>query len=146
MRGELNFSRLDEDITVEVHQFGASPRYITLSIGGLWLVLSEAQAVRLQSQLKVSLVGNCSKTKTPRVIIRKRTTYEVEAVRLDFVQFTETYRDIRKYSRDKMFDCFSCGRDFEDGDMVSLALTDKGNKALCHDCAVVLEKQLKEQV
>ena len=36
-----------------------------------------------------------------------------------------------------------CKHHFEDGEKISLAITDKGNKTICHDCAVEIQKEME---
>ena len=65
---------------------------------------------------------------------------------IDMMVFDEVYRRIRGGARYKGFQCFNCHHRFIDGEKVSLTITSKGNKVLCHDCAVSFEKELEEAI
>lgn len=84
--------------------------------------------------------------KMGRVTFTKTTTktYNILQVALDFLAFNKSYRRIRGNSRYPGFECYQCRRHFQDGEKISLALTDKGNKVLCHDCGMEIKAKLEE--
>lgn len=45
----------------------------------------------------------------------------------------------------KMFECYVCNKDFKDDDKISLIITDKGNKVVCHGCGVEIKKELEDE-
>ena len=61
-------------------------------------------------------------------------TFEAYACRLDFLTMCQRFRDIRGGSRHQMNSCHWCRHKFEDGEMMTLALSKQGNKALCRSC------------
>ena len=79
-----------------------------------------------------------------KLIITKTrtTTYNIQQISLDMLTFNESYRRIRGEMKHKMFDCHSCGKDFKDGDKISLIITDRGNEVVCHDCGIEILKEL----
>ena len=80
----------------------------------------------------------------PEIIKTKTTTFKVMHVGLDFMTFDQSYRRIRGGSRYKGFQCYVCNKKFVDGEKISLAITDKGNKVICDSCAVQLKNELEE--
>jgi len=74
------------------------------------------------------------------------THYRINQIALDLLTFDESYRRIRGRMKNKLFDCFSCKRDFTDGEKISLIIiTGSGNKVVCHGCGVEIEKELIEK-
>jgi hypothetical protein len=71
------------------------------------------------------------------------TKYKITQAGLDMMHFDESYRRIRGNYKYKGFECFMCKHHFEDGEKISLAITDKGNKTICHDCAVEIQKEME---
>jgi hypothetical protein len=54
----------------------------------------------------------------------------------DFMEMSQTFRDVRTNSRNPMDKCFWCAHPFADGEMMALAcFGSKGNKTLCRGCA-----------
>jgi transcription elongation factor Elf1 len=62
---------------------------------------------------------------------------------LDMITFDETYRTIRANHRYQGFSCYVCNKSFKDGDKISLIITDKGNKVVCHGCGVDIKHELE---
>jgi hypothetical protein len=59
--------------------------------------------------------------------------------RKDFMEMSDTFRQIRKKCRTPMNTCHWCGHSFPNGEMMSLAAFEKGgNKVLCQCCADAL--------
>lgn len=73
----------------------------------------------------------------------KTTTYKINQVAIDMLTFDESYVNIRKSFKYQMFSCHICNKNFKIGDMVSILITDKGNKSACHDCAEKIDSKLK---
>ncbi|MCM3452775.1 hypothetical protein M3685_02280 [Heyndrickxia oleronia] len=80
----------------------------------------------------------------PQIIKTSSTTYNIKQIGLDFMVFNEDYRRIRGRAKYKGFNCFSCEKNFVDGEKISLAITDKGNKVLCQSCGGNIKKDLEE--
>jgi hypothetical protein len=76
-----------------------------------------------------------TKTKTTKYIIRQ--------IALDFLAFDEKYRSIRENNSYPGFECYICNKHFKDGDKISLIITDKGNKVICHECGIEIQKELE---
>ena len=74
-----------------------------------------------------------------------RTTYKILQIGIDMLKFDESYRRIRGNMKNKMFNCHKCKKAFQDGDMISLLITNKGNKAACHKCADKFSKEMEGQ-
>jgi hypothetical protein len=69
-------------------------------------------------------------------IPRHTKTYLADWCRKDYMEMSQTFRDIRGKSRNPMDKCFICKYPFEDGEMMAIASFQKaGNKTLCQDCA-----------
>lgn len=75
----------------------------------------------------------------------KTTTYHIQGVVIDFMKFDARYRSIRGNMKYKGFSCFSCKRDFVDGEDIGLIMTSKGNKVVCKSCAEKIEEELLEE-
>lgn len=75
----------------------------------------------------------------------KTTTFNILQVGLDMMTFNESYRRIRGGARYKGFQCYACNKKFEDGEKISLAITDKGNKTLCRSCALKFKTELEDK-
>lgn len=73
----------------------------------------------------------------------RTTTYNIRQARAGMFIFDEDYRRIRGSFRYKGFQCFNCHYRFKNGDKIGLAITDRGNKVLCHQCAKKFESELK---
>lgn len=72
--------------------------------------------------------------------------YKITQIALDFLTFDESYRRIRGNMKNKLFNCFSCKREFKDGEAISLIIiTNSKNKVVCHDCGLEIEKELIEK-
>ena len=82
-----------------------------------------------------------------KLTITKTTTkrYNIQQIALDMMCFDESYRRIRGNMRNKLFSCHSCGRNFQDGEKMSLIITDKGNKMVCHKCGEEIKAELGEE-
>jgi len=77
-------------------------------------------------------------------IVKTRTTkYAIQQIGLDFLIFDENYRRIRQNFKYQGFECYICGKHFTDGDKISLIITNKGNKFVCHDCGIAIQKELE---
>lgn len=79
------------------------------------------------------------------IIKTKTTKYSIKQIGLDMFTFNEAFRRIRGEMKYKMFECYVCNKDFKDGDKISLIITDKGNKAVCHDCGTEIQKELEAE-
>jgi len=74
------------------------------------------------------------------------THYHINQIALDFLTFDESYRRIREKMKNKLFNCFSCKRDFVDGEKISLIIiAGSRNKVVCHSCGAEIEKELGEK-
>jgi len=71
--------------------------------------------------------------------------FEAEQCSIDFLTMSPRYRSIRAKSRNKMTSCHWCKYAFVDGEMMSLAITRKGNKVLCRTCAEQLLPTKEDQ-
>jgi len=79
-------------------------------------------------------------------ITKTRTTkYTIQQIGLDFLTFDEKFRSIRENHRYPGFECYACGKHFKDGDKISVIVTDKGNKIVCHNCGVEIQKELEAE-
>jgi hypothetical protein len=79
----------------------------------------------------------------PVITKTKTTTYVISQIVVDFLEFDDSYRRIRGNFKYQGFGCFSCNRHFRDGEKISLVFTDKGNKAVCHDCGMKFKEELE---
>jgi hypothetical protein len=50
---------------------------------------------------------------------------------IDWTRFGQDWRNINP----DYCECYYCGREFEDGEKLSVILTSLGNQVICHDCA-----------
>ncbi len=83
----------------------------------------------------------------PQIVKTTTLTYDVLDVGLDFLTYDERFRAIRKRVGGPQFaECFVCGKHFADGEMISLMITNRGNKAVCRACGTKLQEQLKGDV
>jgi hypothetical protein len=79
------------------------------------------------------------------IIIKRTTTktYEIVTIALDTFTYDAEFRHIRSQHKRQYSSCFSCQRNFTDGEKTSLAnLRGTPNELLCHDCAVKLQSEL----
>ena len=74
----------------------------------------------------------------------KTTTYKVLQVGVDFLEFTERYKEIRQNRKYHGFQCFICHKKFGIGEKMSLLFTNKGNKMACRDCGMKAREELGE--
>lgn len=81
---------------------------------------------------------------SPEIIKTRTTTFKITHIALDMLVFDQRFREIRGNYRYKGFECYSCGKHFQDGEIISVAFTSKGNKTVCHECGINFEIQLKE--
>lgn len=82
----------------------------------------------------------------PTITKVKKTHFEILKVGLDFTTFDESYKNIRKNSNYKGFECFNCGRDFSLGEDISLLIMAENlNKVACRECAIKFRNKLKEE-
>lgn len=79
----------------------------------------------------------------PEIIKGRTTTYKILQVGIDMFVFDESYRRIRGGAKYKGFQCYACNKKFSDGEKISLAITNKGNKTLCNACATQFESELE---
>ncbi|MDQ7095974.1 hypothetical protein REC12_20475 [Desulfosporosinus sp. PR] len=84
-------------------------------------------------------MGKASITKTTTK------TFNILQVELDMLTFDESFRRIRQNFRYTGFECYKCGRHFLDNEKISLIITDKGNKVVCHDCGSEIKQELEEE-
>lgn len=77
-----------------------------------------------------------------QIIKTKTTVYNVTQVGIDFMEFSERYRQIRGKFKYKGFECYSCNKDFKDGEKISLIITNKGNKTVCRQCGMKFKEEL----
>lgn len=72
--------------------------------------------------------------------------FDVYQVGLDMYTNNEKFRKIRSGAKYKCKSCHVCNHRFEDNEKISLLLMNKdGNKVACHDCAVKIMNELKEE-
>lgn len=81
----------------------------------------------------------------PQIIKTKTTIYNITQVAVDFLIFGNRFKEIRNKFKYKGFECYSCNKPFKDGEKVSLILTDKGNKTVCHECGQKFKKELEDE-
>ena len=65
----------------------------------------------------------------------------VYAVRLDFFTREKLEKIDKKFAREKRdYDCYKCGHEFDQSEMISLAFVNKGggNKLVCQTCGLKL--------
>ncbi len=77
------------------------------------------------------------------IVKTKTTKYIIQQIALDFMTFDEKFRNIRENYKYQGFECYACGKHFNNGDKVSVIFTDKGNKVVCHDCGVEIKNELE---
>lgn len=81
----------------------------------------------------------------PQVIETTVTRYDVLQVGLDVFTYDDKFRTIREtVGGYQASECFACGRAFKDGESIGLAITSRGNRAVCQTCGAKLLKELKE--
>ena len=74
-----------------------------------------------------------------------KTKYKVYKIGLGMLTYDETFRQGRKNLHlKKLSSCHRCNRKFKDGEEFSLAVTDKGNKVICNECAEQLASENSE--
>lgn len=56
--------------------------------------------------------------------------------------FDEVWRSIRSKAKYKGSACFRCNSRFSDGQGMALAITNRGNRVVCHECAAELREAL----
>lgn len=76
------------------------------------------------------------------IVKTKTTRYSIKQIGLDMFTFDEKFRRIRGEMKYKMFECYACNKGFKDGDKISLIITDKGNKVVCHECGIEIKNEL----
>ncbi len=79
----------------------------------------------------------------PQIKKVRTTIYNITQVGVDILEFNERYREIRQNFKYKGFECYACGKAFKDGEKISLIITDKGNKTVCHECGTKFEKEME---
>ena len=72
----------------------------------------------------------------------KTTVYDIRAIKVDFSEYTERFREIRNRFKYKGSACFICHKPFAMGDIIGLIFTDRGNKFVCRACARKAEAEL----
>lgn len=70
-----------------------------------------------------------------KTVPARKKTFEASALQIDWLEMTPRFREIRSGARNKMDKCNWCKHPFADGEKMSLAICDKGNKVLCSGCA-----------
>jgi protein-arginine kinase activator protein McsA len=80
----------------------------------------------------------------PKITKTKTTVYNISQVGIDMMEFNERYRQIRGNMNYKGFSCYSCNKHFEDGEKISLIITDKGNRTVCHKCGMKFKDELED--
>ncbi|WP_288924756.1 hypothetical protein [Aminobacterium colombiense] len=81
-----------------------------------------------------------------QIVKTETIVHKIIGVALDFDTFNETYRRIRSNYKYKGFECYSCGKCFENGETIALVFTDKGNKTVCRKCGLEFQEQLRKEV
>lgn len=77
-----------------------------------------------------------------------RTTYVVtdvspeDGITFDYTDWMEKARRMNLKWQLQQTHCKKCKRDFQDGDRMYMAITDRGNVFLCKECAATLRKKL----
>jgi rRNA maturation endonuclease Nob1 len=72
-------------------------------------------------------------------------TFTAESCTENYLAMSPKFRAIRSRMRNPMDKCHWCKHPFEDGEMMALAFTKKGNKTLCQACASELIKSKTEE-
>ena len=78
--------------------------------------------------------------KLSRVVPAHIKTFEATYCKLDFMEMSQRFRDIRAKTRNPMDRCFWCKYVFVNGDMMALAFSNKGNKVLCQSCGKKMQE------
>ena len=66
--------------------------------------------------------------------------------KLDFMEMSQQYRNIRSRARNKMDKCHWCKHKFVDGEMMALAAIEgKENRTLCQECGNQLLASITEE-
>lgn len=73
--------------------------------------------------------------KLKKTIPARTATFTASQCQIDWIEMTPRFREIRAGARNKMDKCHWCKHPFADGEKMSLAISDKGNKVLCRSCA-----------
>jgi peptide subunit release factor 1 (eRF1) len=81
----------------------------------------------------------------PKITKTKTTTYNIIQVAVDFLVFSERFREIRGNMRYKGFECYACNKPFKDGEGISLVITDRGNRVVCRECGMKFKKELEDK-
>ena len=79
--------------------------------------------------------------------IEKRTEYKIEKINLDYID-RRKFLEIKKIEdKDESISCFSCSEDLKelDCEKLSLANTNKGNRIICHECALEILEELNKE-
>lgn len=80
------------------------------------------------------------------IIKTKVTHYKVLRVLIDCMRFDEKFIKIRERFKYTGFTCFKCDRKHNIGEVVSLIFTDKGNKIVCRDCALEINRLIDTEL
>ncbi len=81
----------------------------------------------------------------PKITKTRTTVYDITHVAIDFAVFDERWRRIRGSFRYKGFKCYSCGKHFQDGELISVIFTNRGNKTVCAGCGAKFASELLEE-
>ncbi len=79
-----------------------------------------------------------------RVVPAHTVTFVFRSVAIDWVRMGPKWRRSRGGMKNKLNSCFWCHHKFEDGEMMSLGFSMKGNKMLCRTCVGAL-KEARDQ-
>lgn len=65
----------------------------------------------------------------------KTERYSISNIALNIFTYTEQFKQIRSKFRYKANKCHVCNKKFKIGEKISSAVTNKGNRVICNDCA-----------
>ncbi len=76
-----------------------------------------------------------------KIVPPRKKTLEILWCKKEYMELTPRFREIREKvsPRNLMTSCYWCGYKFKDGEMMSLAGTNKDNKSLCSSCVSKIE-------
>ncbi|MBA1335893.1 MAG: hypothetical protein HPY66_1711 [Firmicutes bacterium] len=103
--------------------------------------LEEVPGKRFNS-VQFEIVARGGLVINPVITKTRTTTYRISHVYLDMMVFNENFRRIRADHKYQGFECFSCGKHFQDDEKISVIFTDKGNKTVCHECGAKFKEEL----
>lgn len=75
----------------------------------------------------------------------RRKTFKIRQHKKDFLIYNETFREVRAMMRAPLDECYWCSEPFKDGDMMALAIPEKGkNRVLCQRCIEAATEEKEE--